>query len=268
MNAILSILSVLTILAVGIFYYSEHLPFETKHDPQYQTERSATETVLLPDFSQFDNAFERKAAFIRFLTPLITLKNQETLNKRQALLALQRRYLLAKKLDGDDIALLSLLASEYDELTNNNWSDKIDALLLKINVIPLEIAIAQAAIDSGWGTSKFAVKGNNIYAQWCFEPSCLSVPSNTEAKRKVAKFTSVTQSIDKYFNLLNSSTAYHTFRESRAHYELPYSWLAIEKMIDGLENYSSKRIIYTRQVKQTSKDIHSHLSQLYLALKQ
>ena len=86
-----------------------------------------------------------------------------------------------------------------------------------MDIIPVSIALAQAANESGWGTSRFALEGNALFGQWTWSKSGIS-PKNKDpnASHKVLQFQILKASVRAYKNNLNTHNAYKEFREERA----------------------------------------------------
>ena len=92
------------------------------------------------------------------------------------------------------------------------------ALLEKVNIVPTSMTLAQAAIESGYGQSRFAKEGNAYFGQWCFESQCGLQPINPNQKRAffaVKSYPSMSASIDDYMLNLNRHPAYAEFRSKR-----------------------------------------------------
>ena len=99
-----------------------------------------------------------------------------------------------------------------------------------MDIIPASIALAQAANESGWGTSRFALEGNALFGQWTYSKKGLS-PKNKDPnkKHKVLQFQILKASVKAYKNNLNTHNAYSEFREARAQLRQQ------NKIINGLE---------------------------------
>ena len=88
---------------------------------------------------------------------------------------------------------------------------------MRMDIIPVSIAIAQAAYESGWGTSRFALEGNALFGQWTWSKKGIS-PKNKDPNKthKVLQFQILKASVRAYKNNLNTHNAYQEFREARA----------------------------------------------------
>lgn len=168
-----------------------------------------------PDFSDYGAGDARKEAFFGYMVPLVEQENDAILSSRARLLTIQaegapgwaeRRWLI-------------LLADRY-ELDDFDATDPAHRaqLIKRVDKVPASIALAQAANESAWGTSRFARLGNNYFGQWCFVSGCGLVPEarNEGASHEVAAFASVRESVRRYMNNINTHIAYADLRTRRA----------------------------------------------------
>ena len=170
----------------------------------------------LPDFSKILDVKEKKEAFFTTLYPIIQAENNHVLQLRK----------LIKMLKGIPLAKLSekqrswlLNVSKNYKLENELIDDNtFDELLKRVDYVPPSLALTQAAIESGWGASRFSKQGNNLFGQWCFSPGCGMVPSSRDSDKghEVAKFATVNNSVRSYILNLNSHDSYAELRQNRA----------------------------------------------------
>lgn len=206
----------------------------------------------VPDFREFEAGDERKQAFFAYFLPLIDERNEELMALRENLLELN-----AKR--NDDVGQLSFferrhivkLANIY-EIKDFSLDDAAgwDTLLRRVDVLPPSLALAQAANESAWGTSRFATEGNNFYGQWCYVKGCGIVPAlrDEEAVHEVAGFDSARESVEGYMRNLNYHTAYaqlRSIRERLRDRDEPITGLKIAK---GLEAYSERGEAYIEEL--------------------
>ena len=87
-------------------------------------------------------------------------------------------------------------------------------LKMRMDIIPVSIALAQAANESGWGTSRFALEGNALFGQWTWSKKGIS-PKNKDPDQshKILQFQILKASVRAYKNNLNTHNAYQEFRE-------------------------------------------------------
>lgn len=205
----------------------------------------------LPDFAAMHNVNEKKVNFFDYLYPLIKAENNKIANLRTELLTLRDKS-KEDRLNTKDLDFISSIASKYLESHAKLDTDLIDALLEKVDTVPASIALAQAAIESAWGTSRFAKAGNNLFGQWCFKKGCGIIPLKRSQNQthEVAKFSSVNESVRAYMHNLNSFSAYSNFRRLRK-IENNKSQDSINSLsiIDGLMPYSEQASNYVKKVK-------------------
>ena len=96
-------------------------------------------------------------------------------------------------------------------------NEDVTELKIRMDIVPVSIAIAQAAKESGWGTSRFALEGNAMFGQWTWGKQGIA-PLDREVNKghKILKFPMLRSSIQAYKNNLNTRNGYREFREKRA----------------------------------------------------
>lgn len=194
-----------------------------------------------PDFKAIANLKERKQAFINYLVPFIHHTQIRIFNQRQQLLKINADAIRGDVLTKAQIDLLEKLAQEYNVSFNRRQpSYSIFLLLRRINTIPTAMVLAQAALESGWGTSRFAVKGNNYFGQHCFTKGCGMVPRKraSGASDEVQVFDSPQASVDAYFYLLNTGERFKKFRQMRANILRKNNRLSGKQLVSTLVHYS------------------------------
>ena len=137
-----------------------------------------TSNTMLPDFSAINQAPERKQLFIETLRPLVEQKNYLLQNTRDNLLEIKQSHAKNGYLNDSDTEQLNRLREDYQVSREDFPKDDkaIEILLLRVDVLPAAMVLAQAAVESGWGTSRFAEEANNLFGQWCYTPGCGIVP--------------------------------------------------------------------------------------------
>jgi Bax protein len=171
----------------------------------------------VPDFSKIKDIKSKKKAFFDFLYPMVMASNLQLLKIRETVKQLLKKK--DAKLTPDERDWLMLVAEHFNvkALTLTEIREKSAILLRRIHVIPPSIALAQAANESAWGSSRFARQGNNLFGQWCFSKGCGLKPKqrNAEATHEVRKFKQVNDSVHAYIINLNRHQAYHNLRKIR-----------------------------------------------------
>ncbi|WP_191092791.1 glucosaminidase domain-containing protein [Cysteiniphilum sp. JM-1] len=215
-----------------------------------------TETTLeKPDFQAISSVSDRKQAFIDYMLPFIHQVQQDVLNQRQALESMLAMLNKNKKLSKTQQDQLSRFCEQYKvNFDENALTQMLKDLLIKVNTIPTSMVLAQAALETGWGTSRFAVDGNNYFGQHCFTKGCGIVPKQRTAGaiNEVQVFPSPKDSVQSYFNLLNTGTNFQEFRTLRSQLTKEDKPITGKDLIKTLVHYSEledgeyeKRIIST-----------------------
>lgn len=202
-----------------------------------------------PDFTQYAAGPERKEAFIEYLSPIVHAENAAVLNDRALAGELE---LAAPDLGFYQQMKLERLLKKYkldnfDPKEQGNWNE----LLKRVDQVPLSLVLAQAANESGWGTSRFAREGNNYFGQWCFIRGCGMVPKNRgEGKtHEVASFGSPTESVGAYIKNLNQNQAYKSLRQLRANKRMQSEQITGRELANGLLKYSERGEEYVQEIK-------------------
>jgi Bax protein len=207
----------------------------------------------LPDFSGYSDVKQKKTAFFDYMLPLVSAGNQ--------LIIEQRADLEEMAADVDQLSFfqqrnLLQLADRYgldvegvkSEAVDNQ--QMIDQLLLRIAPLPPSLVLAQAAIESAWGTSRFARQGNNLFGQWCYQKGCGLVPRrrSADSTHEVAKFDSVAAAVEAYLHNLNTHRAYKDLRVLRAELSTAESSANGHQLAQTLLYYSELRQVYVDEV--------------------
>jgi Bax protein len=158
---------------------------------------------------------------------------------------------------------LNRIADEYrltdslfnDELTQEEFNSRIDHLLKRVNIIPEKLIMAQAIIESGWGTSKYAKSINNYFGIHCHTPGCGEPPSAIEnPKFWVKSFPNIESCIEEYIWNLNTGFAFKDLRDIRLDLVNNNKPLTAYEIAKGLERYSEKGSEYITLVRSIVKN--------------
>ncbi|MCF8024227.1 MAG: glucosaminidase domain-containing protein [Desulfobacteraceae bacterium] len=207
----------------------------------------------LPDFTQYKDVKTKKTEFFNFLRPIIRKENYKVLKERAYVLLKWKRVKNGEQLKPEEVEYLKKLAEKYRVKSKySEGAPFFRDLLLHIDKIPVDLALIQAAKESGWGTSYFARKGNNLFGQWCFEEGCGIVPRRRPegASYEVKTFDNVADSVRAYIRNLNSHPAYKDLRIQRYRMRLAGREPDGHYMAAGLERYSGIGMQYVRTVRQ------------------
>ena len=158
--------------------------------------------------SELDNIEQRKRIFIQILLPIVLSENEKIIADRRILTTIMNRKSFKKDADW--------LNEKFQQYKVKNNSVK--ELLFKMDIIPPSLAIAQAAYESGWGTSRFAIEGNALFGQWGWKENKGMVPENraVDERHEVSKFNQIRYAVSAYKNNLNTHPFYEEFRTERA----------------------------------------------------
>lgn len=197
-----------------------------------------------PDYSKLKSTDQRKELFVEIVLPLILRENARILSVRERIIELSRKDTLSKAEED----WLEKLYSKYRVKNQKNFQ----ALLHRVDVVPAGLALAQAANESGWGTSRFSRLGNAVYGQWTWSSDDEGIVPLERAENKrhrIRAFDELYASVRSYMLNLNRHRSYKPFREIRKEFKSrgrsPNSYI----MAQGLINYSTKREQYVTHLR-------------------
>jgi Bax protein len=202
-------------------------------------------TQFPKDLDGLKNIRLKKETFIKIVLPLIVAENERILADRKKL---KRLY---KKKNTTDLEKQWLRQKilEYKVKKGN-----MENLLLRMDIIPTSIALAQAAKESGWGTSRFALEGNALFGQWTWSDDGIA-PLNREGNKnhKILKFPILRASVKAYQNNLNTHRSYTKFREKRSAIREKKRDISGLELTETLKNYAQTGSEYTKILNQIIK---------------
>ncbi|WP_092849430.1 protein bax [Modicisalibacter xianhensis] len=187
----------------------------------------------LPDLRDYPAGPVRKQVFLKLLVPLVEAEN--------ARIAAQREWLETVKAgggarSGKERQRLATLCQEYDLTCRDQRITQ--ALLDRVNTVPLSMVIIQAIEESGWGTSRFARQGNNLFGLRCFKDGCGLAQAGSG--RQYSAFDTVRDAVRTYLHNLNTHEAYAQLRERRARLVAQQRPVTAEALIGALEGYATR----------------------------
>lgn len=153
----------------------------------------------------------RKDIFVRTVLPLVLSGNEAVQADRARLLDLFDRRDSGEPLTRKERAWLDRLAGRY-----GGSAADLAALLRRVDVVPASLALTQAAIESAWGTSRFAIDGNALFGLRTSEGAPALVAKGRDDGVAVRRYTRLAGSVGGYIHTLNTHPAYREFRAMRA----------------------------------------------------
>ena len=203
------------------------------------------------DIGLMHNVQQKKHLFFMSLLPMVISQNNKIVKQRQILQQIFIKYDQLGKLTNKQNQWLIKLGKQYrcavEPLNNSTVRQK---LLRRVDTVPAALVIAQAANESAYGSSRFSQQGNNIFGEWTFTPGTGLVPLDRADGHtyEVRVFNTLRDSIQSYFNNLNTHTAYKQLRAIREMMRTNDQPLAAQKLAEGLINYSTRRGEYVAEI--------------------
>ena len=198
-------------------------------------------TKLPRDLKGLGDTKQKRELFIRIVLPLILDEND--------------------KITKDRKKLFKILGKNFNTVGERVWLNRrfkeykiedhdLAKLKMRMDIIPVSIALAQAANESGWGTSRFALEGNALFGQWTWSKKGIS-PKNKDPNQshKVLQFQILKASVRAYKNNLNTHNAYQEFREVRAQLRQENKQITGLDLIKYLKNYAAIKEKYVVIIK-------------------
>lgn len=206
----------------------------------------------LPDFTSYTQVDDKKAAFFDYLTPMVQFYNGRILQDRKHLKRIYADIADGDKLSWVDSMWLRRLANQYAVAWNDDKPrEVVRKLLLRVDIIPVPLVLVQAAKESSWGQSRFAVQAHNLFGQWCFHQGCGVEPDQRAdgATHEVRKFKTPGESVQSYLHNLNTHRGYADLRRIRHRLRTHHQPVTARALADGLSFYSQRREAYIQEVK-------------------
>ena len=221
----------------------ENLKYDLKKIRQGQPVKPIYLSQLPKDLDRLKNTKKKKDTFIKIVMPLILDENNKILENRKK--------------------LFKILSKSTNSMGEKRWLKRrfkeygikkgdITELKVRMDIIPPSIAIAQAAIESGWGTSRFALEGNAMFGQWTWSKNGIEPTDKSKNQdHKILRFSMLRSSVKAYKNNLNTHNGYKEFREKRAELRKNNKKISGLKLVNYLYNYAATGKEYTKSLKRT-----------------
>jgi len=187
---------------------------------------------LPKDFKDIYSSSLRKEMFIKVALPLIVKENENLISQNLKIENLKNKF---DSINRREALWLRKKMEDYEASSNS-----IGELLMKIDAIPVSIALSQAAVESGWGSSRFAYEGNALFGQYVWGNGDGIVPKerSEDEIHKIKSFKNLKNSVSSYMKNLNSNHHYDEFRLNR--YIMRKNGIALDGIYlsEFLYNYS------------------------------
>ena len=185
----------------------------------------------------------KQSVFFRTMTTMALEVNENILKQRQKLLNLD----MQKPLSADDQEWLERTMAQYRVSRQGSpySSDQLTELHIRVDIIPPSLALVQSAIESAWGSSRFAREGNALFGQWTTSGQGIKAE---KSDAWLATFSTPRESVAAYCLNLNTHPSYSIFRVTRAEMRKEGRPLNGAELAMHLEKYSAKGVEYTSLV--------------------
>ncbi len=191
----------------------------------------------------------KKQVFFQFLGPLVLYSNELIQINRDRVSSIVEALRAGASVSEDDQAFLCKIAEEYKvsvgrtALTDHSLQDK---LLRRVDTVPPSLVLAQAAEESGWGTSRFAIEGNALFGMWTWGGEGVKPLKQRSdlGNYKIATYETPLQSIIAYMHNLNTHQAYKKLRERRAELRKAGAKVTGWDLASTLTKYSERGLAY------------------------
>lgn len=228
-----------------------HNAFESEQYQWPDNNQAIPPVVLkeLPDdFATELGLRKRQDLFLRALLPIVLIENRRIYEQREMV-----KYILNSDFPVQNSSMYNWLEKLAQKLRiRGDLNDRrvLEKILIRLDEIPPALALAQGAIETGWGTSRFALEGNSLFGQWTYKSKNGLAPSKRESGKNhfVASFPDLRSSVRAYMHNLNTGRAYSEFRLARAKLRADNSALSAEVLADYLQRYSQRGEDYVNEL--------------------
>lgn len=206
----------------------------------------------LPDFSEYERTDEKKEAFFSYLAEHVDEANAAILESRAKLLEIRADLDPGEEPGYFDAKWVHEKLEQYEFDPVEKISDEtLRQLAQRMDIIPPSMVLAQAAVESAWGTSRFAREGNNLFGMRTYEPGTGMVPRRRPAGAtwEVAAYDTVTGGLAAYIHNLNTHGPYLRLRASRASLRKQGKPIRGGALVDGLRSYSEQGYEYVAKIR-------------------
>ncbi len=228
------------VLSDKIFVKIRNKPINPILISNIKIKNNTFENTYLSD-TDFDYLNSNKKEFVKTVLPIIINENQQIIVTREFLNDLKIKLQTFKTINNNEISKLNKIAKKFNiKYSNKHKLDLIEEILANVDIIPNSIALAQAAIESGWGKSRFAKEYNALFGEYTYDQNKGVVPLEREHgdKHLIKSFTSYNNSVSSYFKNINSHNAYKEFRDVRNIMRSKNNFSNISLLLNKLNSYA------------------------------
>ncbi len=215
-------------------------PISPKIASKIQNKSLSSKITILSEMD-YDYLSSDKKNFVKKVLPIIINENQNIVTTRNFIIDLKNKLETFRTLKNSEIRELNFIAKKYNiKYENKHKLDIVEELLLNVDIIPNSIALAQAAIESGWGNSRFAREYNALFGEYTNDHTKGVLPLEREFgdKHFIKSFSSYNNSVSSYFKNINSHFAYKEFRNLRNLMRQKNNFTEINLLVDKLDSYA------------------------------
>ncbi|TLU61804.1 glucosaminidase [Thalassotalea litorea] len=185
----------------------------------------------------------KKSLFYKLMMPLILMSNEAILQERQ--------FIESASLSDPKLIELAVKYQVIAGSRANISESQKQRLMARVDIIPPSLALAQAAEESGWATSRFTLEGHAYFGQWDYSGNGM-IPKQQRKELGnygLARFSTPLESVQAYMLNLNTVGAYQQFRTQRHHLRASNQVIAGLDLVDNLTEYSERGEAYTRSIR-------------------
>ena len=202
-------------------------------------------TLLPAEIKQIENIKQRKDLFIQIILPLVIKENNYIKLDRKKLFSVLNKSKNTKI----EKKWLESKFKQYGVVNND-----LSTLKIRMDEVPISMTIAQAAKETGWGTSRFAQEGNALFGQWTWSGNGIKpLSADSDTTHKIMKFRVLQASVKAYQRNLNTHSSYKAFRSARAELRDDNKKLDSLILADYLDKYAETGKEYVNVLKKIIK---------------
>ena len=204
-----------------------------------------------PDFVDIEDAQERQVAFLDYFGHTTQKLNAAIMRERKKI----EKFAANPATIGAQTGWLKARAALYG-VKGDISPAYFEEILKRVDVLPPALVLPQAALESGWGTSRFAIEGNNFFGQKCYGKDCGILPEDRAPGQKfeMAVFDTPFDSINAYIFNINSHDDYARLRDIRAEVRKSGKPLTGQALVKGLGAYPENGLNYIRKIQSMITD--------------